>query len=162
MSGETISAAIITIASVICAAGFVAAVTPSILSAGDPVVSSTNVLKDQIDTNIKIIHAASNPEGTEVYIWIKNVGDNRISSNLVDNSDLFFGESGNFMRVPYDETGTEVPGWRYSIENSGVGQWQKGDTIRITVRTSVSSGNEYFIKFITYNGVSDEDYFAVS
>ena len=161
MSGETISAAIITIASVICAAGFVAAVTPSILSAGDPVVSSTNVLKERIDTNVKIIHAASNPGGTEVYIWIKNVGDNRISSNLVGNSDLFFGESGNFMRIPYDETGTGVPSWSYSIENGGTG-WQKGDTIKITVRTSVSSGNEYFIKFITYNGVSDEDYFAVS
>lgn len=86
----------------------------------------------------------------------------RISSSLVGNSDLFFGENGNLMRIPYDETGTEVPGWSYSIENGGTEQWQKGDTIRIKVRTSVSSGNEYFIKFITYNGVSDEDYFAVS
>lgn len=162
MSGETISAAILTIASVICAAGFVAIVAPSIISAGDPVVSSTNILKDQIDTDVKIIHASNNASSMEVYVWIKNIGKNRISSTLISDSDLFFGESGNFVRIPYDETGSQIPGWRYSIENGESGEWKKGDTIKLTIRIAVSSEEEYFIKFITYNGVSDEDYFVVS
>ncbi|MHC1567417.1 MAG: hypothetical protein ACXQT5_03505 [Candidatus Syntropharchaeia archaeon] len=164
MSGETISTAIITIASVICAAAFVTAVYPSIMGASAPVVASTNVLNDRIKTDIVIIHEANNSDGTEVYIWVKNVGDNRIPSNLIDNSDLFFGQKGNFLRIDYDETRSFSPSWNYSIENSENTRWEKGETIKITVNTSndpVTSGEEYFVTFVVYNGVSDDDHFSV-
>ena len=104
MGGETISSAIIMIASVICAATFVAAVFPSIIGASAPVIASTDTLNDRIQTDIKIIHEANNSDGSEGYIWVKNIGNNRIHSNLIEDSDLFFGGEGDFMRIAYNGT----------------------------------------------------------
>ena len=42
MSGEAISSAILTIASIICVFSFVSLVYPSVISAGDPIISRTN------------------------------------------------------------------------------------------------------------------------
>jgi len=164
MSGEAISAAIITIASVIAAAGFITTVYPSIIEAGAPVIASTHTLDDRIKTDITIIHEANNSGGTEVYIWIKNVGNNQIPSSLIDNSDLFFGEQGDFMWIAYNGTRYVSSSWNYTIENSGNNKWGQGETIKVTINTTdnpVTSGKEYFVKFIMYNGVSDDDYFTV-
>ncbi len=159
MSGETISTAIITIASVICAAAFVTAVYPPILGASAPVVASTNILSDRIKTDIDIIHEANN--SNEVYIWVKNTGNNNIPSVLIDDSDFFFGEEGNFMRIAYNETISYSPSWNYTIEHGGNNIWEKGETIKITINTTVTSGAEYFVKLIVYNGIWDESYFTV-
>lgn len=164
MGGETISSAIIMIASVICAATFAAAVFPAIIGASAPVIASTDTLNDRIQTDIKIIHEANNADGSEGYIWVKNVGNNRIHSNLIEDSDLFFGEEGDFMRIAYNGTIATSPSWNYQIENTGNTRWEQGETIRITVNMSsdpITSGEEYFVSFILYNGISDNDYFTV-
>lgn len=160
MSGETISAAILTIASVICATAFVAAVYPPILGASAPVIRTVDNLGDRITTDIKIIHEAYDSEENETYIWIKNVGTQQLSGNVIENSDIFFGEEGNFIRLAYNESGGSH-NWNYIIENGGDSRWDKGETIRITVQTPLIPGFEYFVKFIAYNGISDTDYFTV-
>lgn len=163
MSGESISSAILTIASVICAFGFVSAVYPSVISAGDPVMSRTDSMGDQIMTDIEILHEATGAEG-EINVWIKNVGCKEIPSGTIPESDLFFGEAGNFERIPYDENETLVPGWSYLIEQGGDNSWDKGETLRIKIKPAdlPVTGKKYFIKFNTYNGVSEEAYFTVS
>lgn len=162
MSGDSISAAILTTATVICAVGFIATVYPSVLTAGDPIISRTDVLRDQITTDVKIIHEGNNSEEPGVFIWIKNIGSNQVSPELVRNSDVFFGKEGSFLRIPYDESGLLVPGWSYQIENGGR-EWKKGETIKVILKleNAVNPGDSCFVKFSLYNGVSDEDYFTI-
>jgi len=164
LSGESISSAILTIASVICAFAFVSAVYPSVISAGDPIMSRTDNMRDQIMTDIEILHETTGAEGAEIHVWVKNVGCRRISSGMIPESDLFFGEEGNFERIPYSEDGNLTPGWSYLIEQNKDGDWDKGETLRIKIKPENSpvSGEKYFIKFSTYNGVSEEAYFTVS
>ncbi|WP_410507298.1 hypothetical protein RSJ42_10755 [Methanosarcina hadiensis] len=164
MSGESISSAILTIASVICAFGFVSAVYPSVISAGHPIMSRTDSMGDQIMTDIEILHEATGAEGTEIHVWVKNVGCKEISSSAIPRSDLFFGKAGNFERIPYDEKETLVPGWSYRIEQDEDNDWDKGETLSIKIRPAdlPEPGKKYFIKFSTYNGVSEEAYFTVS
>jgi len=163
MSGEAISSAILTIASIICAFSFVSVVYPSVISAGDPIISRTNAMGDQILTDIDILHETTAAEGSEVHIWVKNVGPKEISSGLIPGSDLFFGEAGKFERIPYDENGSLSPCWNYSIEQSDDDNWDKGETLRIKLKPADMpvSGEKYFIKFSAYNGVSEEAYFTV-
>lgn len=163
MGGETISIAMITIASVICAATFVTSAFPAIARTQDPLIASTNAINDRMETDITIIHEANSSSGSIVYIWVKNVGNNRIHPNLIANSDLFFGPDGDFMRLEYNETGSISPSWNYIIENGG-DRWGQGETIKVTMNMTanpVISETEYFVKLIMYNGVSDEDYFTV-
>jgi archaeal flagellar protein FlaG len=164
MSGEAISSAILTIASIICAFGFVSVVYPSVISAGDPLISRTNEMGDKILTDVEIIHEATASGGFEVDIWIKNLGPKGISSALIPESDLFFGETGNFERILYDENGSLSPCWNYSIEQSKDNNWDKGETLRIKLKpiNVPVSDKKYFIKFSTYNGISKETYFTVS
>lgn len=164
MSGEAISSAILTIASIVCVFSFVSIVYPSIISAGDPIISRTNSMGDQILTDVEILHETTADEGSEVYIWVKNVGPEGISSGLISESDLFFGKSGNFERIPYDENGSLAPCWNYTIEQSKDNSWDKGETLQIKIKPDDMpvSGEKYFIKFSTYNGVSKETYFTVS
>ncbi|HII80908.1 MAG TPA: hypothetical protein HA261_11095 [Methanosarcina sp.] len=164
MSGESISSAILTIASVICAFGFVSAVYPSVISAGDPIMSRTDSMGDQIMIDIEILHETTGANGTEVHVWVKNVGCKGISSGMIPDSDLFFGEVGNFERIPYDENGSLAPGWNYLIEQDEDNNWDKGETLRIKIKPAdlPVTGKKCFIKFSTYNGVSEEAYFTVS
>jgi flagellar protein FlaG len=164
MSGEAISSAILTIASIICVFSFVSVVYPSVISAGDPLISRTNAMGDQILTDIEILHEATVANGSEIHIWVKNVGPKEISSGLIPGSDLFFGEAGNFERIPYDENGNLTPCWNYSIEQSNDDNWDKGETLKIRLKPADAPvrGKKYFIKFNVYNGVSEETYFTVS
>ena len=90
---------------------------------------------DQILTDVDILHEATAAGGSEINIWVKNVGPKGISSGLIFESDLFFGESGNFERIPYDENGSLSPCWNYSIEQSKDDNWDKGETLRINIKT---------------------------
>lgn len=164
MSGESISSAILTIASVICAFAFVSAVYPSVISAGDPIMSRTDAMGDQIMTDIEILHETTGADGTEIHVWVKNVGCKEIPSGVIPDSDLFFGEAGNFERIPYDKNETMIPSWSYLIEQNEDNNWDKGETLRIKIRPAdlPVTREKYFIKFGTYNGVSEEAYFTVS
>jgi flagellar protein FlaG len=164
MSGESISSAILTIASVVCAFSFASIVYPSVISAGDPIVSRTNTMGDQILTDIEILHETTAAKGLEVHIWVKNVGPKGISSSLIPDSDLFFGKAGKFERIPYDENGSLAPCWNYSIEQSNDDNWDKRETLKIRLKPVdvPVSRVKYFIKFSAYNGVSEEAYFTVS
>lgn len=72
-------------------------------------MSRSDAMGDQILTDIEILHETTGAEGTEIHVWIKNVGCKEISSGMITDSDLFFGEAGNFERIPYDENGSSGP-----------------------------------------------------
>jgi flagellar protein FlaG len=68
VSGDTISSAILTIASIVCVFGFASAVYPTVISAGDPLISRANSMGDQILTDVEILHQATAAGGSEVHI----------------------------------------------------------------------------------------------
>jgi len=74
---------------------------------------------------------------------------------------VFFGETNNFRRIPYDAALSTSPSWNYSIENDdGDGKWDTKETLKITINQTPSSG-DYYVKIVLYNAVSDEEEFSI-
>jgi hypothetical protein len=114
---------------------------------------------ERMKSRINIVHAASNSTRTEVYLWIKNVGTQRIVN--VESSDLFFGQEDNFDRIPYyADAGDDYPRWNFELENDD--QWETSATIKVTITYDTDPGaGTYFAKFIIPNGISDDYYFSM-
>lgn len=157
VSESVITAAILTIASVICAVALINVLYPSVVSVGGSFITTSSKLSDKIKSDIEIISEGNTTD--VVYVWVKNVGKTEIPQ--VDNSDLFFGLVDDFQRVAYDESLSTSPSWNFTIENDdGDGRWDVGETIKITINQTATPG-DYYVKFVIYNGVSDEDFFSI-
>jgi hypothetical protein len=122
-------------------------------------VSMAEKVDERMKSRISIVHAANSANRTSVYLWIKNVGTQRIVD--IGASDLFFGQEDDFDRVPYvSNAGDSYPRWIYSLENDT--EWQTGATLKVTILYSSDPGaGTYFAKFIIPNGISDEYYFSM-
>jgi archaellum component FlaG (FlaF/FlaG flagellin family) len=116
-------------------------------------------LDSRMKSRISIVHAANSGDRKTIYIWVKNVGSQEIQS--IDQSDLFFGEEGNFARIPNasDALGTH-PSWNYTIENDTT--WKVNATLKITITYDSDPGaGTYYIKVVIANGISDEYFFSM-
>ena len=116
-------------------------------------------IDERMKSRINIVHAANSADRTSVYIWVKNVGTLRIVS--IEESDVFFGQSDNFSRIPYvDNAGGSYPRWAYGIENAT--EWETSATVKITISYAADPGaGTYFIKMVIPNGISDEYFFSM-
>jgi hypothetical protein len=134
-------------------------VYPMISRSSDAMVSMAETIDERMKSRINIVHAANTADRTSVYIWVKNVGTQRIDA--IDESDLFFGPSDNFSRISYvDDAGGSYPQWAYSLENDT--EWQTSATLKITITYSSDPGTgTYYTKFIIPNGIADEYYFSM-
>lgn len=130
---------------------------PAVQRSGDAIVSTSDKLNDRIKTDIEIIQV--NVDSTTVDVWIKNIGSSEIIT--VENSDVFFGPTDDFSRIPYDADGSPTPCWDYELEGSA-SQWGPTNTMKITLSLSSSpSSDTYFLKVIIPNGIADETFFGV-
>jgi hypothetical protein len=122
-------------------------------------VSMAERVDERMKSRINIVHAANSANRTSVYLWIKNVGTQRIVS--VEESDLFFGQEDNFNRIPYTaDAGGAYPRWSYALENDT--EWQTSATLKVTITYSSDPGTgTYYAKFIIPNGISDDFYFSM-
>lgn len=159
MSESVITVAIITIACVICATMLVSAIYPAVNRASSSVISSSAKLGERIETSIEII--AEGNQSLYEYVWVKNTGSSPIPQ--IENSDIFFGEIGNFQRITFNSSLLATPSWNYSIENDdGNGRWNVGETVKITIKSSSEiTAGDYYVKIVLYNGVSDEEKFSI-
>ena len=161
MSETVITTAIITIACMICAGMLISAVYPAVHRATSSMVQTSAKLGERIETSIDII-AEANDTSQHAYIWVKNTGASEIPQ--IENSDVFFGKINEFQRIPYNSSLSALaPCWSYLIENDDNDQrWDVGETLNITINSSatITSGN-YYVKIVLYNGISDEEKFAV-
>lgn len=147
------------------------AIYPTIGHSSSALVGITTKVDDRIKSQVSIVHAVgeltangtwqdSNSDGDfDVFVWVKNVGDSRILG--IDQSDVFFGQEGNFSRIPYG--GVDYPRWEYQIENNNT-EWGPAATLKVNIiysSASYLSPGTYLIKVITPNGVGDEDYFSM-
>ncbi len=156
---KTITTALLIIAGIICSIFLFNSVYPMINRSSAAMVSMAEKIDDRMQTRIDIVHAANSSDRKSVYIWIKNVGSSRIFS--IEESDLFLGPEGNFVRIPHEEeAGGSYPSWNYEIENDT--EWKTGATIKMTVTYENDPGSDtYYIKVVIPNGVSAEYYFSM-
>jgi hypothetical protein len=134
-------------------------VYPMINRSSQAMVSMAEQVDERMQSRISIVHAANSSNRTTDYLWIKNVGTQRILD--VKASDLFFGPENNFERIPYvDDAGGTYPQWSFVLENDT--EWGISATLKITITyTSDPGSGTYFVKFIIPNGISDDYYFSM-
>jgi len=156
---KAITTALLIVAGVVCMIFVFNSVYPMLNRSSQAMVSMAEQVDERMKSRINIVHAANSADRKTVYLWVKNVGTQRIVS--IDESDLFFGQSDNFTRIPYvDDAGGSYPQWSYGIENDT--QWQTSATANITIIYDADPGSgTYLIKFIIPNGISDEYYFSM-
>ena len=143
---------------------------PAIVESNDAMSSMTSRANDRLRSQIAIIHATGELDGSgwwqdingdgdfDVFAWVKNIGSTRITA--VDQTDVFFGPEGNFARIPHQSVATGYPYWSWQLENSS--QWTPTATLKIIVHYGVPLATDrYYLKVITPNGVSDEYLFSM-
>jgi hypothetical protein len=156
---KAITTALLIIAGVVCMIFVFNSVYPMVNHSSQAMVSMSEQVDERMKSRINIVHAANSANHTSVYLWIKNVGSQRIVS--IESSDLFFGREDDFDRIPYkDEAPTTYPQWEYSLENDT--EWQTSATLKVTITyTSDPGAGTYYVKFIIPNGISDDFYFSM-
>ncbi len=156
---KVITTALLIIAGVISMVFVYNSAYPMINRSSAAIVIIATQVDDQMNSRISIVHAISTASRTTVWIWVKNVGNSRIVN--IDQSDVFFGASTNFTRIPYvADAGGVYPMWVYNIVNDT--EWKNSATVMITiVFTSPPAAGTYYIKVVLPNGISDEYFFSM-
>jgi hypothetical protein len=156
---KAITTALLIIAGVVCMIFVFNSVYPMINRSSQAMSSMAETVDERMKSRINIVHAANSANRTEVYLWVKNVGTQRILD--VQESDLFFGLENNFDRIPYvgDAAGAK-PNWNFQLVNDE--EWGTSATVKITITYNSDPGvGTYFTKFIIPNGISDDFYFSM-
>jgi flagellar protein FlaG len=153
MSSESIVTALFLISAVIAAGVLISAIFPAIYRTADTFGSVSHEAEVQMRTDIKIVNYHVN--STYAKIWLKNIGTYRMGTAEIDDSDIFFGQSGNFERLP-------IYG-HYNTGELGNGFWDQGETLMITIPEAditglcpdcwPSSGNDAYFAIVLPNGV---------
>ena len=156
---KAITTALLIIAGVVSMIFVFNSVYPMVNHSSAAMVSMAEQVDERMQSRISIVHGTANATRTEVYLWIKNIGTQRITN--IDDCDLFFGQETNFDRIPYTtDAGGAYPQWSYQIENGT--EWDTSTTIKITITfTSDPGSGTYYAKFIIPNGISDEYYLSM-
>lgn len=157
MASEAISSSIMIIGAVLGAAVLIAAILPAIFSAGDSFGTVAHSAEQKLRTDFRIVNAyTSGGSGgvTEVQVWMKNVGGNRISVYDLQKSDVFLGYGSNYARYGYDGEGElDTGSFRYTLPSGG-GYWNIGDTVEIDVKINgVVGENPIILTFTLPNSV---------
>ena len=162
MAAGIMSEAILIIASVIIATSVAGVVMSQVGVFESTFTATTEGQKDTLLTNFKIVMATNTTDNT-VSIWIKNVGQNPISS--VDKVDVYFGEIGQIQNIPYDPSCVPPSAcpddtWRYDSLPATV--WQIMDTLSINITDNdILRDVTYQVTIISPNGVTAENIFSL-
>ncbi len=143
------------ISGVVCSIAVFNGVYSAIGRSSGAMITIAGRVDDRIKSQIEIIQAAE--QGDDVFVWVKNVGASRIE--VIEQSDIFFGEEGDFSRIAYGEAGSAKPYWDYKIENDAT-EWGPTTTLKITIHLNESPSGTCFIKVVIPNGISDEHQFS--
>jgi len=162
MASGIMSEAILIIASVVIATSVAGVVMNQVGVFESTFTATTEGQKDTLLTNFKIVMATNTTDDT-VSIWIKNVGQNPISS--LNKVDVYFGEIDQVQNIPYDPSCVPPSAcsddtWRY--DNIPDPVWQIMDTASINITDNdIQRGVTYQVTVTTSNGVSDEHIFSL-
>ena len=142
---------------------------PAIIESNDAMADMTNRASEQLLSQIRIIHVASeldgdgwwqdgNGNGTfDVFVWVKNVGSTRLVAQ--EQIDLFFGPEGDFSRIAPVDAAAGYPYWSWQLENAAA--WTPTATLKITIQHAAPlAPGRYYVKLTTPNGTTDEYIFS--
>ncbi len=167
---------LLTIAGIASLAAVFNAIFPALSRSSGAIVTSSAKVDERLRSDIEIIHtvgeldsdgafADTNANGRfEIFIWIKNVGETRITS--IDETDLFIGQIGTFDRIPHlvDVQSGVYPRWEHDVEGSSDDtEWNPKQTLKITVDydTDTQAQGFYDVKVSIPNGVTDDYFFSM-
>jgi len=162
MAAGIMSEAILIIASVIIATSVAGVVMNQVGVFQSTFTATTEGQKDTLLTNFKIVMATNTTDDT-VSIWVKNVGQNPMSS--LDKVDVYFGEIGQIQNIPYDPSCVPPSAcpddtWRYDSLPATV--WQIMDTLSINITDNdILRDVTYQVTIISPNGVTAENIFSL-
>ncbi|MBP9009277.1 MAG: flagellin, partial [Methanospirillum sp.] len=100
MASEAISSSIMIIGAVLGAAVLITAILPAIFSAGDTFGTVSSSAEQKLKTDFRIVNTYT-AGGTTVQVWMKNVGNTRISVYDIKDSDVFLGIGSSYERYGY-------------------------------------------------------------
>ena len=112
------------------------------------------------NADIEIIFAGKSST-TQAKIWIKNLGEAKITPAIISKSTLLFGPSKNFKIINYGSD--TAPSWTFTIVDLDEdGKWGPQETLEITVSWGepLTSG-DYYVKFSLYRGGEDIYFFEI-
>jgi flagellar protein FlaG len=164
MSSETFTTAMFLIAAIIAAGVLINAVFPVIYSLSGTISSSSHEMDERIRTDVKIVTTYASVSTDTAQIWLKNVGNSRISVSEIDMADVFLGAQGDFDRL---SRAVVLSGetWVYEIEDDTNGYWEPGETLHITARTAkmpANSGDIVYFQVVLTTGLSRATEFTAS
>jgi len=105
-------------------------------------------------TDFKIVATFAN--STNVNVWMKNIGSQRISYADILRSDVFCGPVDNYDRVS---------DWTYTkLDLENIEWWDPGETLQITVRpsTSTPTNTMVYFQFVLPGGIWRSTEFTAS
>jgi flagellar protein FlaG len=162
MASGVMSEAILIIASVVIATSIAGVVMSQVGVFESTFTATTEGQKDTLLTNFNIVMSTNTTDDT-VSIWIKNTGQNPISS--VDKFDVYFGEVDQVQSIPYFQGCSDLSPcpddtWKYDTVPDPV--WQIMDTFSINITDDdIIRDVTYQVTVISSNGVSDEQIFSL-
>lgn len=133
MASEAISSSIMIIGAVLGAAVLITAILPAIFSAGDTFGTVSSSAEQKLRTDFRIVNTYT-AGGTTVQVWLKNVGNNRISIYDIQSSDVFIGYGSKYGRLGYNDN--EAAGTFKYILDSDDGYWDIGETVEIFIKNT--------------------------
>jgi len=157
---KVITSMLLMIAAIVATVVVINAVMPSIQRTSSDIVAASDVVGNRLRSDVKIIETSGVDGEDTVQIWAKNVGAANILS--LEKIDVFFGETGNFGRIGYDQTSScpnpvppprTEPCFQYELENAS--KWSPFATLRISVYLdyNLATGSEYVVTVVLPNGV---------
>ena len=162
MAEETISTAILTVATIIAAVVLLTAIYPSLYAVSGSILSMDSVATDRIRTDMTVLaEYPSSVDGNFVLVaWIKNTGSTTIDQASLGQSDVYL-YTGSGKTTLISRSGGN-PSWTYAILNGNGGpDWDPGETLQVTITygNSLSPGTMKF-RLALDNGVYTEDTFS--
>ena len=157
------SEAILIIASVVIATSVAGVVMSQVGVFESTFTATTEGQKDTLLTNFKIVLATNTTDDT-VSVWVKNVGQNPITS--LNKVDVYFGEIGQVQYIPYDPSCVPPASctddtWRYN-SNPVPSLWQIMDTLSFNITDyDIQRDVTYQITISSPQGVTTENIFSL-
>lgn len=151
---KVFTTALLIIASMIMAIMLFNVAYPAIVEGGDAIANMADRADERLRSQIVIVHATA--VGSEVYVWVKNVGSTRITA--IERADVFFGPESGFQRIPHASAGMGGVYWEGAVVNAA--EWEPTATLRITIHAGVPTVGRQFVKMIAPNGVASEYFWS--
>ena len=151
---KVIVTGLLVIASVTAAVLVITTILPTISSSSQSVASAQREAADRMRTSIEIIAVSSNAAGTQIDVWVKNVGTKTITA--IDRSDVFLAQEGTrFDAMTYDQGGGPNT-WKTELNEP---TWSRGDTLPIIIAIDASDpvgDGDHTLMVSTPNGITAE------